>query len=44
MAGAYGGGRLAAFIPGTWLLAGFVVMMLVTAVAMLREPRAQPLR
>jgi uncharacterized protein len=39
MAGAYGGGRLAALIPGGWLLAGFGVMMVVTAVAMIREPR-----
>lgn len=37
MAGAYGGGRLAEFIPGTWLLLGFSLMMGVTAVAMLRE-------
>jgi uncharacterized protein len=36
MAGAYGGGRLAAFIPGTWLLVAFALMMAVTAVAMLR--------
>lgn len=36
MTGAYGGGRLAAFIPGTWLLVGFGVMMIVTAVAMVR--------
>lgn len=36
MAGAYGGGRIAAFLPGTWLLVAFGVMMLVTAVAMLR--------
>ena len=42
MAGAYGGGRLAQFIPGTWLLAGFGVMMLATAVAMLRAPGARP--
>jgi uncharacterized membrane protein YfcA len=42
MAGAYGGGRLAAFIPGGWLLAGFGVMMLATAVAMLRERRDRP--
>ncbi len=37
MAGAYGGGRLAAFIPGGWLLAGFGVMMVATATAMLRR-------
>jgi len=42
MAGAYVGGRLAAFIPGAWLLAGFGVMMLATAVAMLRERRDRP--
>jgi hypothetical protein len=42
MAGAYGGGRLAAMIPGGWLLAGFGVMMVVTAVAMIREPRTAP--
>lgn len=36
MAGAYGGGRLAEFIPGTWLLIAFSLMMGVTAVAMLR--------
>ncbi len=42
MAGAYGGGRLAAFIPGDWLLAGFGVMMLATAIAMLRERRDRP--
>jgi uncharacterized membrane protein YfcA len=42
MAGAYGGGRLAAFIPGGWLLAGFGVMMVITAVAMIRGPRTAP--
>ena len=42
MAGAYGGGRLAELVPGGWLLAGFGVMMLATAVAMLREQRARP--
>ncbi|WP_370325405.1 TSUP family transporter [Euzebya sp.] len=31
-----GGGRLAEYIPGTWLLIAFGVMMAVTAVAMLR--------
>jgi uncharacterized membrane protein YfcA len=36
MVGAYGGGRVAEFIPGTWLLVAFGVMMAVTAVAMLR--------
>ncbi|MEU7703456.1 sulfite exporter TauE/SafE family protein, partial [Streptomyces sp. NPDC039028] len=39
MAGAYGGGRLAAYVPGTALLVGFALMMLATAVAMLRRPR-----
>lgn len=36
MAGAYGGGLLARFIPGTVLLIGFAVMMIATAIAMLR--------
>jgi uncharacterized protein len=36
MVGAYGGGRLAEFIPGTWLLIAFALMMGATAVAMLR--------
>lgn len=36
MAGAYGGGRLAELVPGTWLLVGFAVMMIATAVAMIR--------
>ena len=36
MAGAYAGGLLARFIPGTVLLIGFAVMMVATAVAMLR--------
>ncbi len=40
MAGAYGGGRLAELIPGTWLMAGFAVMMIATAVAMIRGRRA----
>ncbi|GHH80775.1 UPF0721 transmembrane protein [Kitasatospora indigofera] len=39
MAGAYAGGRVAGFVPGTVLLAGFALMMLATAVAMLRRPR-----
>lgn len=38
MAGAYGGGRLAGHVPGTWLLVGFAVMAGVTAVAMLTSP------
>lgn len=36
MAGAYGGGLLARFIPGSILLLGFAVMMIATAIAMLR--------
>lgn len=36
MAGAYGGGRLAAFVPGHILLLLFAAVMLGTAVAMLR--------
>ncbi len=36
MVGAFGGGLLARFIPGTVLLIGFAVMMIATAVAMLR--------
>jgi uncharacterized protein len=39
MIGAYGAGRIAHFIPATILLLGFAVMMLVTAVAMLRGRR-----
>lgn len=36
MAGAYGGGLLARFVPGSVLLIGFAVMMIATAIAMLR--------
>ena len=36
MAGAFGGGRLGAAVPEAVLLAGFAVMMLATAAAMLR--------
>lgn len=36
MAGAYAGGVLAQFIPGTVLLIGFALMMIATAIAMLR--------
>ena len=36
MAGAYGGGLLARFIPGTVLLVAFAVIMIAAAVAMLR--------
>ncbi|MFJ6577270.1 sulfite exporter TauE/SafE family protein [Streptomyces sp. NPDC091368] len=39
MAGAYGGGRLAAYVPATVLLVAFALMMLATAAAMLRGPR-----
>ncbi|KQX51012.1 MULTISPECIES: sulfite exporter TauE/SafE family protein [unclassified Streptomyces] len=39
MAGAYGGGRLAEYVPGTVLLVSFALMMLATAFAMLRKPR-----
>jgi uncharacterized membrane protein YfcA len=40
MAGAYAGGRLAAFVPGQVLMIGFAIMMVATATAMLRTPRA----
>jgi uncharacterized protein len=36
MAGAYAGGLLARFVPGTALLIGFAVIMIATAVAMVR--------
>lgn len=36
MAGAYGGARLARYVPSTLLLGGFAVIMLVTGFAMLR--------
>ncbi|RKN51149.1 sulfite exporter TauE/SafE family protein [Micromonospora endolithica] len=39
MAGAYAGGRLAAFVPPAVLLTGFALMMLVTAAAMIRGRR-----
>lgn len=39
MAGAYGGGLVARFIPGSVLLIGFAVIMIATAVAMLRGRR-----
>lgn len=42
MAGAYLGGRLAAFVPGAVLLVAFSVMMLATAVAMIRGRRPVP--
>jgi hypothetical protein len=40
MAGAYAGGHLAAYIPGRVLMILFGLMMVATAVAMLRKPRA----
>ncbi|SBT39291.1 sulfite exporter TauE/SafE family protein [Micromonospora auratinigra] len=40
MTGAYAGGRLAAYVPAGVLLTGFAVMMLATAVAMIRGRRA----
>ncbi|MEU5724585.1 sulfite exporter TauE/SafE family protein [Micromonospora sp. NPDC047738] len=40
MAGAYAGGRLAAFVPSAFLLTGFALMMLATAVAMIQGRRA----
>jgi uncharacterized membrane protein YfcA len=43
MAGAYAGGRLAAYIPGSILLIAFAAMMILTAVMMLR-PRKEPTR
>ena len=42
MAGAYAGGLLARFIPGSALLIGFAMMMIATAVAMLRGRRNVP--
>ena len=39
MVGAYGGGRVAEYVPGTALLVAFAAMMLATAAAMLRKPR-----
>jgi uncharacterized protein len=42
MTGAYAGGRLAAQIPGTVLLAGFALMMLATSIAMIRGRRPTP--
>ncbi|MFD2762564.1 sulfite exporter TauE/SafE family protein [Micromonospora eburnea] len=40
MTGAYAGGRLSAFIPAGVLLTGFAIMMLATAVAMIRGRRS----
>src|SRR5512135_1750399 len=42
MTGAYTGGRLAEFVPGTLLLIAFGSMMLATAIAMLRSRRDTP--
>ncbi|MEU8024723.1 MULTISPECIES: sulfite exporter TauE/SafE family protein [Micromonospora] len=39
MTGAYAGGRLAAYVPAAVLLTGFALMMLATAVAMIRGRR-----
>jgi len=39
MAGAFGGGRLAAYIPSNVLMILFGLMMAATAIAMLRRPR-----
>jgi uncharacterized membrane protein YfcA len=40
MIGAFAGGRVAHFVPAPVLLGGFAVMMLVTAIAMMRGRRA----
>lgn len=42
MTGAYAGGRLAEFIPGTVLLVAFALMMIATAIAMIRGRRQAP--
>jgi hypothetical protein len=42
MTGAYAGGRIAAYIPGTILLAGFALMMLATSIAMIRGRSPKP--
>jgi uncharacterized membrane protein YfcA len=42
MTGAYAGGRLAAYVPAWALLAGFGLMMLATATAMIRGRRRAP--
>lgn len=41
MGGAFGGGLLAQFIPGTFLLVLFAALMLITSVAMLRGKKNQ---
>lgn len=43
MVGAYGGGRIAAYLPARVLMVAFAVMMLATALAMLRGGRPRPL-
>ncbi|TPQ19466.1 sulfite exporter TauE/SafE family protein [Streptomyces sporangiiformans] len=42
MTGAYAGGRLAEFVPGSVLLLAFALMMIATAVAMIRGRKQQP--
>ncbi|MCI3276675.1 sulfite exporter TauE/SafE family protein [Streptomyces cylindrosporus] len=42
MTGAYAGGRLAEFVPGGVLLIAFALMMIATAVAMIRGRKRQP--
>ena len=49
MAGAYAGGRIAAWIPGWMLMTAFILLMLVTGIAMISrrgrpEPKPQPFR
>jgi uncharacterized membrane protein YfcA len=41
-AGAFLGGWLASFVPGPWLMYGFLVMMVATALAMFRGRRERP--
>jgi uncharacterized membrane protein YfcA len=43
MVGAFGGGRLAAYLPANVLMVAFALMMLATALAMLRGRREPPL-
>ncbi|MFD1661574.1 sulfite exporter TauE/SafE family protein [Streptomyces caeni] len=42
MTGAYAGGRVAAFVPGSVLLMAFALMMIATAIAMIRGRRGEP--
>jgi len=44
MAGAYAGGLIGPHLPEAWLLAGFALMMVATAVAMIRGRRAPAAR